>query len=326
MPKQAWISAVDYFLPESRLTNHSLSQFFPDFSEEKILAKTGIRERAIAAEHQTSTWLACQAAERIFTKKAISRDQIDFVIFCTQTPETNLPSRACVIQAQLGLNKSVGALDFNLGCSGYVYGLALAKGLIETGQAQQVLFLTADTYTHLIEPEDKSVRTIFGDGGSASLVSAFDEPLSGVSVLATGTDGSGAANLCLNATGHLQMLGPQIFEFTLEVVPNIINKALQNADLQFDQIDLFVFHQANAYMLEHLRKKLQIPMEKFWVAMDFCGNTVSSSIPIALTEACQAGVIAGKRHIMLVGFGVGYSWGATIINPLKLISALPHSK
>lgn len=321
---KAHIKAIDYYLPELILDNTQLALQFPEYSAEKIFKKTGIQERHIAAPDECASDMAIKAAEKLFQSGAVSKDHIDVLLFCTQTPDFLLPTTACIIQEKLGLATTVGALDVNLGCSGYVYGLSLAKGLIESGQAQNVLLLTADTYTKLLEDTDKSVRTIFGDGAAATLIASIESENHYIAATAYGTDGRGAENLCTLGRGmrdfnhvadpYLRMRGPKIFEFTLEVVPDIINVALKKAGLAFADIELFVFHQANAYMLEHLRKKINIPQEKFWVAMEFCGNTVSATIPIALKEAQKQGILAHKQKVMLVGFGVGYSWAATVVD------------
>ncbi len=322
--QKAYIRAVEYYLPASILDNQSLTKHFPEFSSEKILAKTGICERHISAVDEFASDMAVQTARKLLASKVIEIDQVDFLLFCTQTPDYLLPTSACIIQQRLGLPSSIGALDFNLGCSGFIYGLSLAKGLIESGQAHAVLLLTADTYTKLIEPSDKSVRTLFGDGAAATLLVGVKSDTEAIFPVAYGTDGRGAENLCVSGRGmrysnsdmdpYLRMNGPEIFKFTLDVVPAVIESALHKASIAFDQIELFVFHQANAYMLEHLRKKMNISHDKFWVAMDFCGNTVSSSIPIALKEAQKAGILQHKKRVMLVGFGVGYSWGATVVD------------
>lgn len=321
--QKAFIRAIEYYLPEAVLDNDVLALEFPEFPAAKILEKTGIKERHIAAPNEYASDMAIKAAQRLFESRVVSPEQIDFLLFCTQTPDYLLPTSACLIQDRLGLLKTTGALDFNLGCSGYVYGLSLAKALIESNQARNILLLTGDTYTKLIDPTDKTVKTIFGDGASATLIISREVNATGISSAALGTDGSGGDNLCMKSQGlrkvvgqdsFLRMQGPKIFEFTLDVVPKVIDDALLKAALRFEDIELFVFHQANAYMLEHLRKKLNIPHEKFWVAMAFCGNTVSSAMPIALKEAQKAGILTGKNKVMLVGFGVGYSWAANIVN------------
>lgn len=322
----AAISGITYYLPERVVTNQQLAAEFPEWSVEKIAEKTGIHERHVAAAGQCSSDLAEQAARRLFAEGHIKAAEVDFLLFCTQTPDFALPTSACLLQHRLGLGRAVGALDFNLGCSGYVYGLSLAKGLIETGQARRVLLLTGDTYSKLLDPADKSVRTIFGDAGTATVIESREgaaaEP---IGPFAFGTDGAGGANLVCHHGGFrgavaeaagrpaLWMNGPEIFNFTIEVVPEITQRLLTQAGRQQADIDLFVFHQANLYMLEYLRKKLGVPAEKFFVAMAHCGNTVSSSIPIALCEAQRSQRLKPGMCVMLVGFGVGYSWGATLI-------------
>jgi 3-oxoacyl-[acyl-carrier-protein] synthase-3 len=258
-------------------------------------------------------------------------------MFCTQSPDYFLPTSACVMQKRLTVPTSAGALDFNLGCSGYVYGLGLAKALIETGQATNVLLVTAETYSKFIHPRDKSVRTLFGDAGTATLVRGVAGDAVLIGPFLYGTDGAGAQNLIVPAGGmrqraappgeeatldpdgnlrsqvNLYMNGPEIFAFTLRVVPKAVHELLSRAGKDLDDIDLYVFHQANQYMLEHLRKKLKIPPEKFFVGMRRCGNTVSCTIPIALKQAASEGRIQPGHLVMLVGFGVGYSWAATLI-------------
>jgi 3-oxoacyl-[acyl-carrier-protein] synthase-3 len=261
---------------------------------------------------------------------------VDFILFCTQSPDHFLPTSACVMQERLGIPTSTGALDFNLGCSGFVYGLGLAKALVETGQATNVLLVTAETYSKFIHPKDKSVRTLFGDAGAATLVRGVAGNDDFIGPFVYGTDGSGAKNLIVPSGGmrqrlapieeatmdldgnfrsgaNLYMNGPEIFAFTLRVVPRVVQELLARTGKNPDDIDLFVFHQANQYMLEHLRKKLKISADRFFVGMRHCGNTVSCTIPIALKQAAEEGRIQSRHLVMLVGFGVGYSWGATLI-------------
>lgn len=337
------IKAIEYHLPEGVLSNSALSEAFPGWSAEKILDKTGISERRIAAEHECASDLGVAAARKLFASGACRPEEIDFLIFCTQTPDYLLPTTACLVQEVLGLPQSVGALDVNLGCSGYVYGLGLALGLIATGQARNILFITADTYSKLIHPGDRSIRTLFGDAAAATLVSAAsDDPQRpdppGIGPFVFGTDGQGAPNLIVPTGGlrqprtagerpppepdesgnlrtpdNLYMNGAEIFNFTLRAVPRLVASLLAKASLDARDVDLFVFHQANLYMLEHLRKKIEIPREKFSVAMAHCGNTVSSSIPIALKDEWTAGRLHPGARVVLVGFGVGYSWGATLV-------------
>ena len=334
MQINAKISAIEYYLPENILTNESLEKIFPVFTAAKIFSKTGIKKRHISAPNETSTDMAIHAAKKLLHNENISPNQIDFLLFCTQTPDYLLPTNACIIQQKLNLKTSVGALDFNLGCSGYIYGLSLAKALIESKQANNVLLLTSDTYSKLLEKTDKSVRTIFGDGASATLISAeiASTPTSDQTAITPsifGTDGQGAFNLCALGQGmrhfnqkidpFLRMNGPEIFKFTIKQIPSSVEQILKQNKITLDEIDLFVFHQANAYMLEHLRKKINIPKEKFLISMEFCGNTVSSSIPIALKEAQKKSLLFNKKKVLLIGFGVGYSWAANIVDLTSLI-------
>ena len=165
---KAAIRAIEYYLPETVLGSDDLTREFPDWSVAKIESKTGIRERHIASGSECSSDLGIAAAKKLFDSGAVSPSEIDFLLFCTQSPDYFLPTTACMMQAALGIPKTAGALDFNLGCSGFVYGLGLAKGLIETGQAKSILLITAETYSKFIHPRDRSVRTIFGDAAAAT--------------------------------------------------------------------------------------------------------------------------------------------------------------
>lgn len=336
---QAVISGVEYYVPERVLTNAELARNYPEWTEERIEQKLGIVERHIAAEDECASDMGVKAAKRLFATGVCSPQEIDYLLFCTQSPDYFLPTSACLIQGQLGLPQSAGALDFNLGCSGYIYGLSLAKGLVETGQSKNLLLITADTYSKYLHPQDKSVRTLFGDGAAATLVRACPRPNpsepSAIGPFVLGTDGSGARNLIVEAgalrrrspstkvvldeNGNpkcdacLYMNGGEIFSFTLDRVPATVTELLAKAGLGLGDIDLFVFHQANKYMLDVLRKACGIPEDKFCVCFRHFGNTVSSTIPIALKHAADNRRLQKGATVMLVGFGVGYSWGATLV-------------
>ncbi len=331
----AGIAAIAYHLPVATLDNDALAQMFPDWPAQKITDKTGIVRRHIAASDETAGDLAFHAASALFETHDIDRQTIDFIILCTQAPDYLLPTTACLLQSRLALPTSCGALDVNLGCSGYVYGLALAKGLIEAGIRRQVLLLTADTYSKLINPRDRSVRTLFGDGASATLVAAADGPAA-LGPFVLGTDGAGAANLMVPAGGmrmphsaasavekedaagnvrsqdQLFMDGAEIMQFTLSSVPRVMRELLDEAGKTLDDIDHVILHQANQFMLEALRKKMKIPAEKFIIELDTVGNTVSSTIPIAIARARASGRIRSGDTALLLGFGVGYSWAGTL--------------
>jgi len=328
---QAAIRAIEYYLPQATLSTETLAEQFPEWSVKKIDSKTGIHERHIAAPDQCSSDLAVAAAERLFASGVCRREDIDYILLCTQSPDYFLPTTACLLQHRLGIPKLAGALDFNLGCSGFVYGLGLCQGLIETGQARTILLLTAETYSKFMHVKDKSVRTIFGDAAAATLVIAVegtDKPIIGPFVY--GTNGEGAQNLIVGAGGlrkprsdaeaedgpdsnYLYMNGPEIFAFTIAEVPESIDRLLSKAQVSISDIDMFVFHQANKYMLEHLRDRMDIPPHKFPIIMAHCGNTVSSTIPIALKDAQMDGSLKPGALVLLSGFGVGYSWATTLL-------------
>lgn len=324
---KAFIKAITYALPDLVVTNEDLVREFPEWSVEKIADKVGIDKRHIAAENETSADLAVKAAEKLFDEyPEIARYSIDFILFCTQSPDYFLPTSACVIQDRLGIPTSCGALDFNLGCSGYVYGLSLAKGLILGGIAKNVLLLTGETYSKFMHPKDKGNRTIFGDAGSATLVS--NSGFAEIGNFSLGTDGRGAEKLIVKSGGmrfrepindlkfedngnprssdHLYMNGSDIFNFTIDAVPPLIEDTLAKNALTSDDVDGYVFHQANKFMINFLRKKIKIEQEKFFIYMSEVGNTVSNTIPIVLTEKLKEKPLKG--NIILAGFGVGYSW------------------
>jgi len=330
----ACVTAIEYYLPEGILDNEQLAAEFVDWSAAKIEEKTGIVERRIADSGECASDLAEKACLKLLSSGVIDAADIDYLLLCTQSPDYFLPTTACLLQSRLNLSTRTGALDFNLGCSGYVYGLGLAKGLIETGQARNVLLVTAETYSKFIHPGDRSVRTIFGDAAAATLVQEREGP-SRLGPFVYGTDGRGAGNLIvptggarcrsvqavdeqdrfgnIRNAGNLYMNGAEIFTFTLQSVPKAVQQLLQCSSKTLEDFDLVVFHQANQYMLEHLRKKMKIAPEKFYVALRTFGNTVSATIPIALKDALEHRALAPGTRVLLVGFGVGYSWGAAAL-------------
>jgi len=328
----AKIINIEYYLPEKIITNDQLAKEFPAWSSEKIEKKVGIRERHIVNEDETALDLALKAAEKVLKK--YNKDKIDFLFFCTQSPEYYLPSGACILQDRLGLNKNIGAFDYNLGCSGFVYGLALAKSLIASKIATNILLITSETYTKHIHPKDKGNRTIFGDAAAATIIERSEEKQIGKFIL--GTDGSGYKNLIVPNGGlrnrynpsaqeidddsgsirtdnNLYMNGPEIFNFTIKAVPKVVAETLVKNNITLDDLNYVIFHQANKYMNEYLRKKINIPKNKFCENLLLKGNTVSNTIPIAIKDSLDNNFIKKNDRVLLVGFGVGYSWGGTII-------------
>lgn len=329
----AFIRFTEYYLPDFVLDNDAIAEKFPDWSVGKITSKIGILRRHIAAKDEFVSDMAVKVCEKLFAKNNIERSSIDFILLCTQSPDYILPTTACIVQNRLNLSKNIGALDFNLGCSGYIYGLALGKGLISSGIAKNVLLVTSETYSKFLHNDDKSNISIFGDGSTATLISTSGDLLIDNFIL--GTDGSGAENLIVRDGGakypkreyrekfdefgnvicssNLFMDGKQIFTFTLNEVPNLIENTCSANNLSLGEIDLIIPHQANKYMLEHLRKKLNIADNQFYISLEESGNTVSNTIPIALTDCMPQIFNSDLRNVLLVGFGVGYSWGGVVI-------------
>ena len=329
----AFIKAISYYLPKKELSNEELVKEFPEWSIEKVAQKVGVDSRHLAADDETAGDMAEKAARKLFEEYQIDPKSIDFLMLCTQSPDYFLPSTACVLQDRLGIPRNSGAFDYNLGCSGCIYGMAIAKGLISAGIAKNILLLTAETYNKYLHPSDKSNRSIFGDGAAACLISS--DGFAEIGDFSLGTDGSGANNLIVKtgasrhkaSTGkyiedeeghiwyddYLYMNGGNVFNFTLEVVPTMMKDILIKNNLEKDQIDYYVFHQANKFMLNTIRKVCGLSKDKFYINLLNVGNTVSSTILIGLKQSLQNGTIKEGDNVMITGFGVGLSWGGTVL-------------
>lgn len=321
------ISKIATYLPSKAVSNEELSREFPEWSVDKIAEKTGIQNRHIASDDEFASTLGVRAAEKLlaeFDDEFVLK--IDALIVVSQSPDYFLPGIASSIHLALNLRKSIPSIDLNQGCSGYVSGLGLAKGLIESGQAKRVLLITTDTYSKYLGQSDKSVRTIFGDGATATVVETSVTSSKDVNSFIYGTDGSGAQHLIVQYGGlkepiHnsveqqslLHMNGPEVFNFTLQVAKQSVADILAKANLSMEGVDYFVFHQANAFMLRHLREKIGIPEAKFPILMADFGNTVSSTIPMALNKMMDATSMGGKK-VLLLGFGVGLSWAGCLVD------------
>ncbi len=331
---KAFIRGVSYYLPEKVVTNEELVKEFPEWSVEKVAQKVGVDVRHLAAENETAGDMAEKAARKLFEECDVSPSEIDFVMLCTQSPDYFLPSTACVLQDRLGIPTTSGAFDYNLGCSGCIYGMAMAKGLITAGIAKNVLLLTAETYNKYLHPSDKSNRSIFGDGAAACLIST--EGFAEFGEFSLGTDGSGANNLIVKtgaarqktATGkfvedeeghvwfddYLYMNGGNVFNFTLDVVPGMMKEIMKKNGVEKELIDYYVFHQANKFMLSTIRKVCGISKDKFYINLATTGNTVSSTVLIGMKDCLENGTIKAGDKVMIAGFGVGLSWGGTLLS------------
>lgn len=330
---KVYIKAISFNLPENVLTNEMIAQEFPEWTVEKIDKKIGIRQRHVTVDGETASDLAVGAAEKLFTENNYDRGLIDYLIFVSQSPDYHLPTTACTIQTRLGLLNRLTAIDVNLGCNGFVAGLSLAKAVIIAGQAKNVLLLTAETYSKYMHERDKSNRTIFGDGAAATLVST--EGIAEVGEFVIGTDGTGAENLIVKTGGarqpqpagdlrfddfgnprssdNLYMDGPAILNYSLDSIPQLVSDVLEKNGVTMDDIDLHVYHQANTFLANLERRKLRIPEEKYYCNIEYFGNTVSSTIPIALCEAIKEERIKKGSKVLSVAQGLGYTWGGMVL-------------
>lgn len=335
---RARIEAISYYLPPGTLTNDELVKRFPDLKIDDLTRLTGVTERHIAEKGQTSADLACEAAEKLFSEHKINREEIDFILYNTQWRDYITPSTACIIQDRLRLPGNAGALDLSQGCTGFVYGLSVARGLIETGSAKNVILLTADTISQSIHPMDRSNQAIFGDGAAATLITASNFKSEGyIGNFIFGTDGSHYQEIIIKQGGArfplpefqsedysdnfgnvrndacFFMNGAAIFSFSARILPEILERTINANHLNRETIDFYVFHQANQIILETLFKRNRIPDEKTVICLDKCGNTVSSTIPIALYHAMKEGKVRKGDLVLLAGFGVGLSWAGGVV-------------
>jgi 3-oxoacyl-[acyl-carrier-protein] synthase-3 len=305
-----------------------LQQQFPSWDLKLIEEKTGIRQRHIAEPGETSSDLAVAAAEKLFADHDVDRNSIDFILLCTQTPDYPLPTTSCLIQDRLSLRTSCGAIDFNLGCSGFVYGLAIADGLIQSRAAKNILLLTAETYSKYIDDDDRSLRTIFGDAAAATLISANEQQsLWGFQF---GSDGSGGDLLLVGDGGgrptedaikprhrkrwksRLYMDGPSLINFTVDAVPRLVDEILEANQLSDAEIGKYLMHQATWKMLDQLRSRMGVSEERLPIELADVGNTVSCTLPILINQLRNRGQMTEKSVNMLIGFGVGLSWAGCL--------------
>lgn len=315
------IESIEYYLPHKRETRKELKLDNPSWRMDDIEEKTGVKIRHIAEKGETSVDLAEVACKKIMDN-GVNREDIDFLVFITQSPDYALPTSACILQDRLGLNRSCMAFDVNLGCSGFVYGLALGGSIIESGLAKRGLIVCSETYSKYIAKDDRTCRPIFSDGSAAVLLSCSNDFYIGPFDL--NTDGSGFQDLflpesglrlseCDNVKKKLVMNGSSVFMFTMDVVPDCVLSLLDKAKKTLDDIDLFVFHQASKLVIDNIIRRLDLPTEKVFTNYQEIGNTVSASIPIALKDAQERGDLERGKEVMLVGFGVGLSWGGCLV-------------
>lgn len=330
-----FIKHIEYYLPEKVISNLDFARDNPEWNIEKIEEKSGVKNRHVVEPNQTALDIAIKAIEKLFVSGVVTKDQIDAVIFCTQSQDYVMPANSFLIHKHFDFNQNVWTFDYNLACSGYIFGLAITRGIIETGLAKNVLLINSETYSKYLNPKDRSTNILFGDGAAASFISSensagiidiilssngekFDTfyiPAGGMKIpksihtKETNIDHSGNAKSLEN----IHMNGFAVWQFISKNVSEQITTLLERNDLSTDDIDLFVFHQASKLTLDSLVKMLKLNDDKVFVNLQDVGNTVSASIPIALKDAEQRGRLKKGNLILLSGFGVGLSWGSIIM-------------
>ena len=312
------IEDIEYFLPERFITSRGLAEEFGfplSFIEEKI----GVKKIYIAGENENTSDLAAEAARKHFNKRPGLEKRVGLIAVCTQTPDFQLPHTAAIVHKKLGLGPDVASFDIGLGCSGFVYGISIVKSFMEANDIEYGLLITAETYSKVIDDNDKSTKALFSDAAAATLLSR--QPGLIPKKFTFGSDGSGYDSLILRSgnpastsgENHLYMDGRRIYNFVASVVPDDVKRCLNINGMQLDDIDSFVFHQASNFMLDTLAKKLSIPNDERLVRnIAHFGNTVSSSIPIALKTILDSSNDAQSKTL-ISGFGVGLSWASTIL-------------
>ena len=327
--KYAHIVGWGRFLPSQILTNHDIAQIV-DTSDEWIYSRTGIRQRRIADERETTATMAFEAAARALTVADMPPSQLDLVIVATSTPEYIFPSTASRVQDYLGASRA-GAFDLSAACSGFVYALNMASQAIVSGSVRNAVVIGSETMSRVVDWTDRGTCILFGDGAGAVVLKGSEVP-GGLLAATMRSDGSGGDMLRLPAVYHnpvptlgpeylgnghkdstIAMHGRQVFRFASEVVQSSIEEVAKQADLTLEDIDLIIPHQANGRILEHVAKKLKMPVEKFYSNVEWMGNTSAASIPIALSDAADAGRLQPDDNVVFVGFGGGLTWASVAV-------------
>jgi 3-oxoacyl-[acyl-carrier-protein] synthase-3 len=332
------IAGIVSCVPSRRIEN---DHFFDRFGEKvsEVVKMTGVQTRYWVEDGATTSDLCARAANRLLDGLGWERDSVDGIIFVSQTPDYRLPATSCILQDRLGFRTGILAFDVSLGCSGYPYSLWLALMMIQTGAARRILLAVGDTSSIMNDSDDRGTALLFGDAGTVTAVEATQDG-SGEAHFILGTDGQGADNLIVaegafrkrEAVGKLEgrqldklyMDGGEVFNFTLKAVPGLIRDTLGAAGKAIDDYDVFLLHQANAFMIRHLAKKAKLPPEKVPINIDRYGNTSSATLPLLMTTDVADDLSTGERQVAMFGFGVGYSWAAASmkIGPLKCVETI----
>ena len=333
---KAYIKHITEFYPNKSYTNDDFYMEFPEMiAQKENLSRVGVVNRYLVDKNTTSSDIAVKAAEKMFKEHNVNPKDIAFVIFCSGEFDHYTPTSSAIIQDRLGLSTSVGVIDLVSSCTGFVQSLSIAKGMIESNGLKNVLLLCVSTLTKEFHEKDFNSRFLFGDAATATFISSREE--FGIGEFVFGTDGSRSDYLIIRDGGgrnpinddsfieevneygnvtcraNFYMNGTGVFLFGMKTVPKLIDNILEKNKISFDEIDYFVFHQANAFLLETLQKKLAIPKEKFIIHLENTGNTVAATIPIALNSIIKSGVAKEGDTILFAAFGTGLTWGGTVV-------------
>lgn len=319
--KYASIEGTGHSVPKVQVSNDDLAQYV-DTSDEWISSRTGIRNRYISTG-ETATTLAISAAKQALVKADVKASDIDLIIVTTISPDTFMPSTACLVQSGIGAVNAT-CFDLSAACSGFVYGIKVASQGIRCGDYKKALVIGSEVLSKVLDWEDRDTCVLFGDGAGAVVLSESDTP--GIIKTYTGSDGDGADLLSLEAAKsqnmlheieehnpYIQMQGRPVYSFAIKIVPVCIEKVLDGTQYSVSDVAWFVLHQANERIIDSVARKMKLPKEKFYKNMESYGNTSAASIPIALSELDQSGKLSKGDLIVLVGFGGGLTWGSTLI-------------
>jgi 3-oxoacyl-[acyl-carrier-protein] synthase III len=328
------IKSIEYYLPENIVTNADLQKENPDWNLEKVAEKTGVYQRHIAGERETAYDLSVKACDKLFQSN--DKNEIDGIIYCTQSPDYIMPANSFLLHKHLGLKENIFAFDFNHACTGYIYCLAMANAFVKSGMAKEILLINADTYSKYINRKDRSTRILFGDGAAATIVKVSNKR-TGIIDIELGSSGSGYNKFWIPAGGlrlpksdstsvemeddrgnirtrnDIEMDGIGVWSFINSVAAKQVSRLLKRNNVEKTNIDQFIFHQASKMTLESIMRAMRLNEEQVFINIHNIGNTVSASIPIALKDAIDQSKIDIGSTLILSGFGVGLSYGAILM-------------
>jgi 3-oxoacyl-[acyl-carrier-protein] synthase-3 len=318
MTMHARIAGTGSYLPEKVLTNHDLARLV-DTSDEWIVARTGIRQRHVAAEGETASDMGLRAAQRAMDAAGIGPEDIGLVVFATTTPDMIFPSTACILQSKLGVRNGP-AFDVQAVCSGFVYALTTAELFMRSGQCRHALVVGAEIYSRILDWKDRGTCVLFGDGAGAVVLAASDTP--GLLASRLHADGRYAdilavpGQVCsggIRGKPYVTMEGSAVFKFAVKVLSEVAEEVLEAAGIRLEDVHWLIPHQANVRIIEATARKLGLPMERVVVTVDRHANTSAASIPLALDEAVRDGRIRAGQHVLLEAVGGGFTWGACLL-------------